>query len=236
MESKIKIFNNPEFGEIRVTEINGYPFFVGKDVAIILGYAKPENAISTHVDDDDKTSTLIQGSGSNYKSKTIVINESGVYSLVFSSKLPQAKSFKHWVTSDVLPSIRKHGAYATDDTIDKIIANPDFGIKLLTELKEEREKRIESERQNAILMHVNKTYTATEIAKECNLKSANELNKMLNDKGVQFKSGGTWVMYSKYANLGYEEIKQEVLDNGHVIYHRKFTQIGRKFIIDLLNH
>ncbi len=135
----------------------------------------------------------------------------------------------------MLPTIRKHGAYATDDTIDKIIANPDFGIKLLTELKDERQKRIESERQNAILMHVNKTYTATEIAKECNLKSANELNKLLNDKGVQFKSGGTWVLYSKYANLGYEEIKQEVLDNGHVIYHRKFTQIGRKFIIDLLN-
>ena len=164
------------------------------------------------------------------------VTESGFYDVILQSNSNKVKPFRHWITNEVLPSIRKHGVYATDETIDKIIANPDFGIKLLTELKEEREKRVESERQNAILMHVNKTYTSTEIAKECNLKSANELNKLLNAKGIQFKSGGTWVLYSKYANLGYEEIKQEVLDNGRVIYHRKFTQIGRKFILNLLKN
>ena len=111
MNNELQIFNNSDFGNIRVVENSGEPWFVGKDIATILGYAKPENAIANHVDGEDKTSTLIQGSGSNYKSKAILINESGLYSLILSSKLPQAKSFKRWVTSEVLPAIRKHGNY-----------------------------------------------------------------------------------------------------------------------------
>lgn len=114
MEKHIQVFNNTEFGEIRTMEINGEPWFVGKDIATALGYAKPENAVSNHVDSEDKTSTLIQGSGSNYKSKAIIINESGMYSLILGSKLEGAKRFKRWVTSEILPSIRKTGAYATD--------------------------------------------------------------------------------------------------------------------------
>lgn len=111
MKNKITVFENPEFGEIRSLLIEGEPWFVAKDVASALGYLKPENAIAMHVDDEDKTSTLIQGTGSNYKSKTKIINESGIYSLVFSSKLPAAKRFKRWVTSVVLPSIRKTGGF-----------------------------------------------------------------------------------------------------------------------------
>ena len=107
---EIKIFNHKMFGEIRaMTAENGEVLFVGKDVAKALGYAKPENAIAVHVDKEDKTSTLIQGSGSNYKSKAVLINESGLYSLILSSKLPQAKAFKRWVTAEVLPQIRKTG-------------------------------------------------------------------------------------------------------------------------------
>lgn len=109
--NELQIFKNPEFGEIRTIEVKNEPWFVGKDVAEILGYAKPENAISAHVDEEDKTTTLIQGNGSNYKSKTTIINESGLYSLVLSSKLPTAKKFKRWVTSEVLPTIRKTGGY-----------------------------------------------------------------------------------------------------------------------------
>lgn len=161
-----------------------------------------------------------------------IINESGLYALIFGSKLESATRFKHWVTSEVLPSIRKHGMYATDNVIDKILNNPDFGIELLTKLKEEREARVEAEKKNAILMHVNKTYTMTEIAKELGLKSAIELNKILAEKKIQYKVNGTWVMYSQYSNLGYEEIKQEVLDSGRVVYHRRITQLGRAFILD----
>ena len=113
MNNELQIFNNSDFGNIRVVENSGEPWFVGKDIATILGYAKPGNAIANHVDGEDKTSTLIQGSGSNYKSKAILINESGLYSLIMSSKLPQAKAFKRWVTSEVLPAIRKTGSYKT---------------------------------------------------------------------------------------------------------------------------
>lgn len=109
--NELKIWESPEFGELRIVDMNGEPWMVGKDVAQALGYAKPENAIANHVDEEDKTSTLIQGSGSNYKSKTTLINESGLYSLVLSSKLPGAKRFRRWVTGEVLPSIRKDGGY-----------------------------------------------------------------------------------------------------------------------------
>lgn len=112
--NNISTFNNPAFGSVRAVSVNDEPYFVGKDVAVSLGYAKPENAISAHVDQEDKTTTLIQGDGSNYKSKTTLINESGLYSLILSSKLPKAKEFKRWVTAEVLPAIRKTGGYVND--------------------------------------------------------------------------------------------------------------------------
>lgn len=133
---------HPEFGELRTVEIDGEPWFVGKDVAVALGYKKPENAIANHVSDEDKTSTLIQGSGSNYKSKATIINESGLYSLILSSKLPSAKEFKHWVTAEVLPSIRKNGAYIRNQenmTPAEIVAR---GLIAAQKIIEEREKEI----------------------------------------------------------------------------------------------
>ena len=175
--------------------------------------------------------TLTKGGTQNL----LYINEANLYKTIFQSRKESAERFTDWVTSEILPSIRQHGIYATDKVIDNILNNPDFGIELLTKLKEERAARLEAERKNAILTHVNKTYTMTEIAKELNLKSAAELNKMLADKKVQYKVNGTWVLYSDYSNQGYEDIKQEVLDNGHVIYHRKITQLGREFILDLFD-
>lgn len=109
--NELQIFNSPEFGQVRTVTIDGEPWFVGKDVATALGYSNPSNAVVTHVDDEDKTTYSFQVSGSNYKSKATLINESGLYSLVLSSKLPTAKKFKHWITSEVLPAIRKTGGY-----------------------------------------------------------------------------------------------------------------------------
>lgn len=233
-QTKVTVFNNEEFGDVRTIMIDNEPWFVGRDVAIALGYAKPLNALSTHVEKDDSLKRGIADSlGRNQE--TILINESGVYSLIFGSKLESAIKFKNWVTKEVLPCIRKNGIYATDNVIDNILNNPDFGIELLTKLKEERAARIEAEKTNAILMHVNKTYTMTEIAKEIGLKSANELNKILAEKKIQYKSNGTWVMYSDYSDLGYESIKQETLDSGRVIYYRRITQLGRKFILGLFD-
>ena len=111
---ELQVFSNAEFGSVRSIMVNNEPYFVGKDVAEILGYKKPENALSVHVDEEDKTTTLIQGTGSNYKTTVTIINESGLYSLILSSKLPKARQFKRWVTSEVLPAIRKHGVFAVD--------------------------------------------------------------------------------------------------------------------------
>ena len=132
---------NFENQQVRTIEIENEPYFVGKDVATILGYAKPENAISNHVDDEDKTTTLIQGAGSNYKSKAVVINESGLYSLILSSKLPNAKKFKRWVTSEVLPAIRKHGAYLTDQKAYDITHNPNSLADLLLQAGEQLKQK-----------------------------------------------------------------------------------------------
>ena len=162
------------------------------------------------------------------------IPENIFYRLAMKAKNETAEKFQAKVADEIIPSIRKHGIYATDNVIDDILNNPDFGIELLTKLKEERNARVVAERKNAILMHVNKTYTMTEIAKELGMKSAIQLNKLLSEKKVQYQVNGTWVMYSRYSDLGYEEIKQEVLDSGKVIYHRRITQMGREFILNLI--
>ena len=132
--NKLEIFKSEEFGSIRTIIINDAPWFVGKDVADILGYTNTPKAIRDHVDIEDKLTERIVLSGQNRE--VIFINESGLYSLILLSKMPNAKKFKHWVTSEVLPSIRKNGVYAVDELLD----NPEVAIKAFTALKEEREK------------------------------------------------------------------------------------------------
>ncbi len=117
---EIHIFKDERFGEVRTMVIHGEPWFVGKDVAEVLGYVFPRRALYNHVDEEDKTTVLIQHPGSNYKSKTMFINESGLYSLILSSKLPQAKEFKRWVTSEVLTQIRSLPSRGSGYTLKKL--------------------------------------------------------------------------------------------------------------------
>lgn len=145
---EIQIFKNPLFGEVRIVVINDEPWFVGKDVALALGYAKPENALSTHVDEEDKTITLIQGTGSNYKSNTTIINESGMYSLVFGSRLKTAKEFKHWVTSDVLPTLRKTGSYLI--TTDQV-SRKDLALMIIKAEEEKEKLALENKKQAEVI-------------------------------------------------------------------------------------
>lgn len=231
---ELKIFENEKFGKVRTAILDNDVWFVGKDVAIALGYSNPSNAVVNHVESEDKTTYLNQVSGSNYKTKTNVINESGLYSLVLSSKLPTAKEFKRWITKDVIPSIRKYGMYATMDTIDKIIANPDNAIKMLTALKQEREAKEQAYKTIDMLTHTGKLYTTSEIAKELGYKSARVLNQELADRSVQFKQNKTWLLYSKYANQGLVSTKQDVREDGRILYNRKWTGKGREFILKLL--
>nr|WP_275584354.1 BRO family protein [Staphylococcus epidermidis] len=135
--------------------IDGEPYFVGSDVAKILGYLKPANAIANHVDDEDKTTTLIRGTGSNYKSKAVIINESGLYSLIFSSKLESAKSFKRWVTSEVLPTLRRTGTYQVPD-------NPMDALKLMFDAQKETQEEIETVKADVIDLKENQKLDAGE--------------------------------------------------------------------------
>lgn len=251
--NELQIFENAEFGKVRTVVIDGEPWLVGKDVAEILGYAKPLNALASHVDTDDSLKRgLIDSLGR--KQDTIIINESGFYSLVMGSKLPTAKRFKRWVTSEVLPSIRKHGAYMTDDAIKKALQEPDFIIKLATELKDEREKRksaeIDAAQKEQIInelkpkadytdriLQSKSLVTITQIAKDYGM-SGQAMNKLLHQLKVIYKMGHQWLLYSKYQAKGYTH--SETVDIKHldgrpdVIMNTKWTQKGRLFLYELL--
>lgn len=153
LSENIKIFNNAEFGEIRVMLIDDDPWFVGKDIAVALGYNNPQKAIRDHVDEQDRGVNEMDTPGG--KQPIIIINESGLYSLIFSSKLESAQRFKHWVTHEVLPSIRKHGMYMTDNLLETAIANPDFVIGLIQNMKAEKEKSAALQTQNKQLCEKN---------------------------------------------------------------------------------
>lgn len=233
-----QIFNF-EQNEVRTILVNDEPYFVGKDVAEILGYSKPRNAISTHVDEEDKQDAPIQG-GLGGKQKMTIINESGLYSLILKSKLPNAKKFKRWVTSEVLPQIRKHGMYATDELLN----NPDLLIEVATKLKEERTLRLVAEQKVAEMQPkvnyhdiilANKSVTPISfIAKNYGM-SAMQMNKLLHDFGIQYRQGKAWLLYAKYQNEGYTHIEMvpvQGTDNLKPIM--KWTQKGHLFLYNFL--
>lgn len=195
---------------VRTLTVDEEPFFVGKDVADILGYKKTANAINKHVDDEDKGVTKL-GTPGGMQNVTI-INESGLYSLIFSSKLESAKRFKRWVTSEVLPAIRKHGIYATDNVIEQTLRDPDYIINVLTEYKKEKDNNLILRQQIGELKpkadYVDEilkspgTMTITQIAADYGL-SAQKLNKLLHQARLQRRVGKQWVLYAEHMNKGY---------------------------------
>lgn len=250
-ENKLEVFTNAEFGSVRTLTIDEKPYFVGKDVAEILGYSAPRNAIATHVDDEDKTTALIQCDDSNYKSNAVVINESGLYSLILSSKLPNAKKFKHWVTAEVLPSIRKHGAYMTDSTLEQALTSPDFLIKLATELKTEKEKRqaleVQAEENKPKVLFAdavsvsNTSILVGDLAKIIKQNGidigANRLFAWLRDNGYLVKrKGSDYNMPTQYSmKLGLFEVKETVIthSDGHTSISKtpKVTGKGQQYFV-----
>lgn len=227
----IQIFKNEVFGEVRVVGTNEEPLFCAKDVATALGYSDTADAIQRHCKSGKKV-FCPHGNGMG-GTNMVYIPEKDVYRLIMRSNLPNAEQFQDWVCDEVLPSIRKHGGYLTPDKIEEVLSNPDTIIRLAMQLKDEQSKRRDAEQHIAILTHTNKTYTATEVAKEIGMRSAAELNRWLESEKVQYKVNGTWVPCAGYANLAWFEIKQEELDSGRIIYHRKITGIGRDGIINL---
>ena len=178
MENNLEIFRNEEFGEIRTLTRNNEPWFVGKDVATILAYNEPHKAVSRHVDADDRMKHPIVDSLGRNQNMTI-INESGLYSLILSSKLPNAKKFKRWVTADVLPTIRKHGMYATDDLLN----NPDLAIKTFEALKAERERNKQLTADNEMMKP--KALFADAVATSKTSILVGDMAKILKQNGIE---------------------------------------------------
>lgn len=232
--------------EVRTVTVDNEPYFVGKDVADILGYQNGSRDVNRHVDDEDKLKYRFGTSGQNRE--MTIINESGLYSLILSSKLPQAKDFKRWVTSEVLPTIRKHGMYAVDDLLD----NPDMAIAAFQRLKEERQLRLQAQEEVAqknqiiqelqpkatyydLILQSESLVAISVIAKDYGM-SAKKLNNLLHELKVQFKQGSTWLLYQKYADKGYTQSKTHTIDAERSRMHTYWTQKGRLFIYDLLKN
>lgn len=251
MENNVQIFNNEEFGKIRVVNVNNEPWFVGKDVAESLGYRSgkaPVNAVANHVDPEDKGVTEMMTPGG--RQNVTIINESGVYALVFSSKLESAKRFKRWVTSEVLPTIRKTGGYVNNDElfIETYFSQVDESTKsmlrsTLATVREVNEKNRQLQQTVAvqnqqitemkpkvtyydIVLQCPDTIAISVIAKDYG-KSAKWMNNYLNTKGIQYKQGDVWLLYQKYAEKGYTKTKTIVYDgvdaNNHSKIHTYWT-------------
>ncbi|MFV4953203.1 phage antirepressor [Lactobacillus delbrueckii subsp. allosunkii] len=255
MDTKIQLFDF-KGQQVRTLLIDEEPYFVGKDVAEVLGYKDLSRAVNQHVDREDRKSLSRKDSGDSLRSlwtsdndwtNKVVINESGVYTLIFNSQLPQAQAFKHWVTSEVLPAIRKHGAYMTDQKIEEILSDPDTIIKLATDLKAEREGRLIAEQRvneltpkasyYDLVLKNESLVTITQIAKDYGM-SGREMNAKLHELKVQYKQGSTWLLYSKYQKTGWTHSDTIVVDRADgtkkAVMQTKWTQKGRLGLYELL--
>ena len=201
MNTNIQIFTSDIFGEIRTCQVNNQIMFVGKDVATALGYSNSRKALLDHVDDEDKTDGVTIRDAIGRNQKAVFINESGLYSLILSSKLPQAKAFKRWVTSEVLPQIRKTGGYIpTKDAQGRQLSNEEIihradaivgrTLRLLNEPAED-------------------TLTATQVAKTFNMNTL-DFNAVLRDMGIQYRRGGHWNISDDLADRGLTALRTHV--------------------------
>ena len=217
--NNIQIFNNEAFGEIRtMTNAEGETFFVGRDVAKALGYCKPQNALATHVDKEDKSTAPIQGSA--YETRVTIINESGLYSLILSSQLTQARAFKRWVTSEVLPLIRQTGTYSLHR---KQIESLHHQIEALEPKAEYCDEVLDSV----------SCLTTTQIAKELSM-TVSDLTRLLEHRKVMYKQSGQWMLYADYARKGYAKsrttTRRDIEGDMHTYTRLVWTEEGRRFI------
>ena len=211
--NNLKVFKSKEFGNLRSVEIDGDPWFVGKDVAEALGYTDTNQAIRKHVDDEDKLSRRFDGSGQ--RREMTIINESGLYSLILSSKLPSAKRFKHWVTSEVLPAIRKHGAYMTDEKAFDVVHNASGLADLLQQAADQlKQKDLEIER-----MRPKEIFSDAVSASHTDILIG-ELAKILKGNGIEIGQNRlfTWLRENGYLirrkGTDYNMPTQKSMENG----------------------
>lgn len=245
---ELKIFENEQFGKVRTLQIENEPYFVASDVCKCLDIKNATQAVQ-RLDEDERSMLNIGRQG-----ETNLVNEYGLYNLILASRKKEARAFKRWVTHEVLPSIRKHGAYMTDEVLKEALTSPDFLIKLATELKEEREKRIALEIDNNIkaqqigelkpkadyvdkILKSKSLMNVSQIAKDYGM-SATKFNKILHELKVQYKQAEQWLLYSKYHDKGYTHSETFDFENKNGINETKlttkWTNKGRLFLYNLL--
>ena len=235
------IFKNEEFGKVRTYVVNGETWFVGQDVAHALGYRNTRTALAAHVEKEDKTTVLIQVDGTAYKTHAVVISESGLYALVMGSKLATARRFKHWITAEVLPAVRKEGGYLVTrpgDTDEDILAR---GILVMQATLQRQNEQIAALQPKAdytdeVLCSVS-CLTTTQIAKELDM-TGRELNLLLCRLGIQYRQSGQYLLYADYARQGFAKSRTWSIRfrSGRVktIHQLVWTESGRHFIHQLL--
>lgn len=245
----IEVFNHTEFGELGVLIIGGKEYFPASKCASILGYTNTRDAVARHcrgVVKHDITDNLGRTQEMNF------IPEGDLYRLIIRSNLPAAEHFERWVFDEVLPSIRKFGLYATDELVDQMLGNPEYGIRILTEYKQAKEKARQLELENAkhkqiigelrpkasyydLILQNKSLVPITKIAKDYGM-SGQAMNKLLHQLGVQYKMGNTWLLYQDYADQGYTQSKTHTIDAEKSVMHTYWTQKGRLFLYDLLKN
>ena len=232
--------------EVRTVTIDNDPYFSNADVCKILDINNPSQALKRLKQDGVITNEVIDGLGRKQDMK--FVSESNLYKLIFQSKKKEAEAFTDWVTSEVLPAIRKHGLYAIDDLLN----NPDMAIAALQKLKEERRLRLQAQEEiaqkNQIIQELqpkasyydlvlqNKSLVAISVIAKDYGMSATKLNKILHELKVQYKQGNTWLLYQKYAGKGYTQSKTHTIDADYSKMHTYWTQKGRLFLYDLLKN
>lgn len=248
----IQIFENSTFGAVRIYTENDKTYFCGKDVAVALGYTNPKKALTDHCKVEGVTKRYLLTNGGKQEAK--FISEGNLYRLITHSKLPQAEKFESWIFDEVLPAIRKHGAYMTPQTLGEALKKPDTLIEILQALKAEQEKSallettVQAQSQAIAEMKPKASYydvvlnckdllSVTQIAKDYG-KSAVWLNEFLHKKKIQFKQGKCWFLYQRYAEQGYTSTKTQTFNapdgTVHTKVHMYWTQKGRLFLYDLM--
>ncbi len=246
----LKVFKNEEFGPVRATTINNEPWFVGKDIATVLGYANASKAVSAHCKHIRKEMIAHSQNGKMVKTQTSLINEGDLYRLIISSKLPNADKFENWVFDEVLPSIRKTGGYIPHDenmSDDEIMARALLVAQKTIEEKSKllnqaqvtiqtqsdviNELKPHAEYAERVLEDKKTLLTPTQIAKDFGM-AGQGLNALLHDLGVQYKQNGQWLLYAKYQGKGYTGPYQPDIPNAKP--QTRWTQAGKKFIHDIL--
>ncbi|MGI6452468.1 MAG: phage antirepressor [Syntrophomonadaceae bacterium] len=259
MTNNLQVFKNTEFGELGVLVIDGKEYFPASECARILGYSNPRDAILRHcksagvVKHDGVSLTTNQyGISTEQVVEKTYITEGNLYRLIIRSKLPAAERFERWIFDEVLPTIRKHGLYATEKVLDEILADPDYGIRLFSELKAERQRRKALELENAqhkqiigelrpkasyydLILQNKSLVPISKIAKDYGM-SGKAFNKLLHELGVQYKMGDTWLLYQQYADQGYTQSRTHAIDAEKSRMHTYWTQKGRLFLYDLLKN